>query len=83
MTNSMTNRQLVKKYKALQKQATKLVDWFCGNNMGHLRLSDMRVLDNPCSKVIKYLKILDEMDDLKDEAQRRYGPDLKFVEHLI
>lgn len=79
----MTNHQLVKRYKALRAQASKLVDWFCGNDMGHLCHSDMLSLDNPCNKVITYLKVLDEMGELKDEAQRRYGPDLKFVEHLI
>jgi len=79
----MTNHQLVRRYENLQNQSSKLVDWFCSNNMGHLRPSDMRSLKNPCNKVIKYLKILDELSNLKEEAERRYGPELKLVRSLI
>ena len=78
----MTNKQLVKKYKALQSRESKLIDWLCDHNMGHMRPSDMRILSNPCVEVVEYLKTLDELSHLKDEAQRRYGSDLQFVEYL-
>lgn len=79
----MTNRQLVKKYESLQKQASKLTNWFCDNGMGDLRPSDMRDLKNPCEEVVKYLKILDELFSLKSEAERRYGPELVSVRSLL
>lgn len=79
----MTNNQLVKKYEKLQKQSSKLVDWFCSNNMGHLRSSDMRNIKEPCIKVVEYLKILDELSELKNEAERRYGPELRSVRSLL
>lgn len=79
----MTNTQLVRRYESLQKQTSKLTDWFCNNGMGDLRPSDMRNLENPCGKVLKYLKILDEISTLKSEAERRYGPDLVSVRGLL
>lgn len=79
----MTNHQLMRRYNTLQMRASKLVDWFCDNDMGHLRHSDMLSLNNPCNKIVTYLKLVEEICKLKDEARRRYGPDLKFVENLI
>lgn len=79
----MTNHQLVKKYEKLQKQSSKLVDWFCSNKMGHLRPSDMRNIKKPCVKVTTYLKILDELSELKNEAERRYGRELRSIRSLL
>ena len=70
----MTNKQLVKEYEKLQNKASKLTDWFCENNMGDLRPSDMRSIENPSDKVVKYLETLDKLAELKNEAERRYGP---------
>ena len=79
----MTNHQLVRKYEKLRKQSYKLVDWFCSNNMGHLRPSDLRTIKEPCAKVIKYLKILDELSELRIEAKLRYGPGLINIRRLL
>ena len=54
----MTNKQLVREYEKLQNKASKLTDWFCANDMGNLKPSDMRNMDNPNDKVVKYLEIL-------------------------
>ena len=75
----MTNKQLVKKYEKLQKKALKLTDWFCNNKMGDLKVSDMRNMSVPHPNILEYLDILDILSELKNEAERRYGPGFRTV----
>lgn len=78
-----TNHALVARYEAVHKSASKLVDWFCKNGLGHMKPSDMRSMQDKPKRVEIYLDLLDEASDLKAEAQRRYGPGLIFVRDLI
>lgn len=78
-----TNRKLVKRYNKVKANVDKLVDWFCDNEMGHLKPSDMRAMVKKPKQVTQYISFLDELSDLKGEAQSRYGSDLIFVTDLL
>ena len=79
--NELTNRQLVRRYKALQARMSKLTDKFIDAGLGNLRPSDMR--ERPACKLSsKYVALLDECSQIRLEAQARYGPDLFLIEQL-
>lgn len=78
----MTNSELVRKFKALQKQSNKLVDKFINAGLGSLRLSDMRQRINKCPLSNKQIKLFDEMSDIRNEAELRYGPGFMFIDQL-
>lgn len=81
-TKEMKNGEIVRRFKTLQKQSSKLTDKFIAAGLGNLRPSDMRKRLN-CALSIKYIELLDEMSALKIEAECRYGPDLISIESLI
>lgn len=77
----LTKGQLVSRFELLQKRMSKLTDEFIESNLGHLRPSDMR-LRPECKLSCKYVKLLDEAQTLRIEAELRYGPGLLTVSQL-
>lgn len=80
---NLSNHEIVREYKKLNKKISKLTNFFCENNLGHLTPSNMRDLCNKSKEVLLFLDYLDQSHDLKNEAKRRYGPSLIFIEELV
>lgn len=81
--SELSNRELVKKYNTISNQYIKLVNWFCNNNLGHLTQNQLRDIKNPCKELVKYFNVLYTLSELRNEAKRRYGPDLVTIDNLL
>lgn len=79
---ALSNRALVSLHEKKAKSISRLVDWFVKNGLGHMRPSDMRLMPNPPKQVLIYLGALDELKELKSEAQKRHGPGFIFMNDL-
>ena len=78
----MTNKQLVNKYNALHRKASKLTDKMIEQGFGHVTPIEMRGMANKPAIVQTYLDTVDAAITLRYEAERRYGPGLHTVDML-
>ncbi len=77
-----TDARIVKRHETLSIRVSRVVDALIEAGFGDLKPNDMRKdTNNPLFR--KYLKLVDEMSDLRSEAQLRYGPGFMNMRQLI
>jgi hypothetical protein len=76
-----TDTRIVKRYETLSIRVSKVVEDLVNAGLGDLKPNDMRKLTHPLCD--KYLKLVDEMSDLRSEAQMRFGPGFINIKQLI
>ena len=78
----MTDKQLVNKYRALDRKISKMVDKLINSGYGTEQPSTLRKMENKPKIVQDYLALIDQSVNLRMEAERRYGPGLIVVDQL-
>ncbi len=79
----MTNTAIVKAYAANSKRQSKINKKLIDDGHGSVRFSDMRQDPSLHPLIPKYLELVDAAQDLRTEADMRYGPGLIGMDSLV
>lgn len=74
--------RIVRRHETLAKRTSNLVALICDNGFGSYTPNQMRLTMTTNKMFNKYLLLVDEMSDLRSEANLRYGPGLITMRQL-
>jgi hypothetical protein len=80
--SEMQPGEIKRHYQKLSEKSSKLVDKLIEAGFGSVKSSEMRERRSEHPLFEAYVSNLDQMGELKAEAERRYGPGLASVSHL-
>jgi hypothetical protein len=80
--SEMQPGEIKRHYQKLSEKSSKLVDRLIEAGFGSVKSSEMRERRSEHPLFEAYVSNLDQMGELKAEAERRYGPGLASVSHL-
>lgn len=80
---TMSNRELVDAYTKASARRCEIADTMNKDGQGRLRLLDMRSNEEVHPLANEFVTLIDELRNIWDEAEVRYGLGLITLEHLV
>jgi hypothetical protein len=71
----LSNKKLNAEHLKLQDKISIACQSMIDNGLGHFTISELRAVCDPSDVVKNYLNLLDLDQDIRSEAERRFGPD--------